>query len=146
MVNVLACLDLSPATRQVLTAALTLTSRLDGNLTLLHVAAPTPDFVGYDVGPDTVRAAVADHLRGEHRELEGWREAARAQCPGTRALMVQGPTIEKIIDHVERSDVQYVVVGSRGTSALHDLITGSVVRGVIQKSAIPVLVVPIDED
>ena len=144
--RVLTCLDLSAATQQVLTASMTLAARLNADLTLLHVAAPEPDFVGYDVGPDTVRHAVATNLRAEHRELEAWREAARAQCASTRALMVQGPTIEKIVEHIERLDAQYVVVGARATSALHDLIAGSVTRGVIKNSSVPVVVVPVTDD
>lgn len=144
--QVLACLDLSATTAEVLTASTTFAARLNARLTLLHVAAPAPDFVGYDVGPDTVRHAVARSLRNEHRELEAWREAARAQCPSTRALMVQGATVDKIVEHTERLDVQYVVLGSRATSALHDLITGSVTRGVVKRSTVPVLIVPITED
>ena len=41
---------------------------------VLHVAAPDPDFVGYEAGPQSVRDQRANELREEHRELEALAE------------------------------------------------------------------------
>ncbi len=140
--HVVACLDLSPLTEDVVVAATTLASRLGARLTLLHVGAPEPDFIGYDVGPDTVRDAVANSLRREHRELESWRQRASSDGVETHALMVQGPTVDKLLTQAERLGADYLVLGSHGHSALFDLIAGSVTQGVLKQATVPVLVVP----
>ena len=37
---------------------------------LLHVAEPDPDFVGFEAGPDVVRAQVADEFHREHEMIQ----------------------------------------------------------------------------
>ncbi len=139
---VLACVDLSPVTEGVVSAATRLAGALGAELTLLHVGAPEPEFVGYDVGPDTVRDAVAQSLRREHRELEDWRQHALERGVEVRALMVQGPTAEKLLSQAEGLGADYLVLGSHGHSALYDLIAGSIAQAVLKEATIPVLVVP----
>lgn len=140
--SLLVCVDLSPATERVVEVAVGLALRANLPLTLLHVAAPEPDFVGYDAGPQTRRDAVARGLRAEHRELEAHRQAAESRGVEARALMIQGPTAEKILAQVELLQPEVVVVGSRGHSLLREAFAGSVTRDVLTHSQVPVLVVP----
>jgi nucleotide-binding universal stress UspA family protein len=140
--SILACLDLSPISSRVAEEAVKLARDLDEELVLLHVGAPEPDFIGYDVGPDTVRDAVANELRQEHRELEEWRQGAESAGVRARALMVQGPTLEKLLAQAERLAPRFVVVGSHGHSAIRDLIAGSSIQGLLRHSPVPVVVVP----
>ena len=140
--SILACLDLSPISNRVVDEAVKLATGLGEELTLLHVGAPDPDFVGYDVGPNTVRDAVAHELRAEHRELENWRQLAQGAGASARALMIQGPTLEKLLSQVERLAPRLVVVGSHGHSVLRDLVAGSTVQGLMKNSPVPVVVVP----
>jgi len=111
-------------------------------MTLLHVAEPDPDFVGYDVGPSTVRDAVAHKLRSEHGQLDAFRDYVEQQGVHARALMVQGATLEKILSQIERQGAGYVIVGSHGHGGLRDLITGSAIQGLLKRSPVPVVVVP----
>jgi nucleotide-binding universal stress UspA family protein len=111
-------------------------------MTLLHVAGPDPDFVGYEVGPETVRDAVAHKLRDQHRQLDAFRDHAEHEGVSTRAIMIQGPTLEKVLSQIERLGASYVVVGSHGHGGLHDLIAGSAIQGLLKRSPIPVVVVP----
>lgn len=110
---------------------------------MLHVGAPDPDFVGYDVGPQTVRDAVARDLRAEHRQLESLRQAAEARGVSARALMVQGPTLDKILAQIEHHEPEIVVVGSHGHSLVREALLGSVVHGLSKHSKVPLLVVPV---
>ncbi len=141
-VLVVACLDLSPSTPSVFEAAAMLAQATSATLVVLHVAAPEPDFIGYDVGPQSVRNAVAHEIRSEHRALETWRTQAAERGLAVRALIVQGPTVERILDHAERLGADYIVVGSHGHATLRHLIHGSVAKGVLQRATKPVLLVP----
>jgi nucleotide-binding universal stress UspA family protein len=56
--------------------------------------------------------------------------------------MVQGPVVEKILEHAERLASDFIVLYSKRHGALHDLFAGSVARGVLKGAAVPVVLVP----
>jgi nucleotide-binding universal stress UspA family protein len=141
MRRVLACVDLTESSERVLGCARSLCEP-EGQLVVLHVAAPEPDFVGYGVGPQSVREAVALELRNEHRQVQEL--AAALQAPGLSVtpLTVQGTAVERILDHAERLDVGFIVLANKGHSSVHDWIVGSVARGVVKGANRPVVLVP----
>lgn len=143
IMHILAAMDLSDTTEAVLRAAMDFARHTQAQLTLLHVAAPEPDFVGYDAGPEGVRDTVAHELRAEHRRLEQLRVVAEAAGIAARVRMVQGATAETLLSHAERWGVEYLVLGSRRHSLLGELVVGSVARDVLRGSRVPVLVVPL---
>ncbi len=142
MERVLVAVDLSPATETVLRVAEELASSLGAELRLVHVAAPEPEFVGYDVDSPALRDTHAAAYREEHRRLQDLAEAARGRGGTVKALLIQGPTVEKILEEAERLDAGLVVVGSHGRGALARVLLGSVSEGVLRGSRRPVLVVP----
>ncbi len=75
MKNVLVPVDFCEITDPVIATARALAQGFSAKLWLVHIASPDPDFVGYQVGPQSVRDQVAAHLREEHRHLQ--READR---------------------------------------------------------------------
>jgi nucleotide-binding universal stress UspA family protein len=109
---------------------------------LLHVAEPDPSFVGYEAGPDEVRHDVAVEFKREHEQLHAMADRLREQGHEVNALMVQGPTVQTILEQAEKLEAEVIVVGSHGRGKLFDLVVGSVSAGVIRKSPVPVLVVP----
>jgi nucleotide-binding universal stress UspA family protein len=90
-----------------------------------------------------VRQAVALELRNEHRQVQ--QLAAALQAPGLSVtpLTVQGAAVEKILDHAQRLDVDFIVLATKGHSALHDWVAGSAVPGVIKGATRPVVLVPV---
>ena len=109
---------------------------------LLHVAEPDPDFVGFDAGPGEVRDQVAREFHQEHEQIQSLAGRLRDRGHQVTALLVQGPTIETILNEAEKVGAEVIVVGSHGRGKLFDLVVGSVSAGVIRKSPVPVLVVP----
>jgi nucleotide-binding universal stress UspA family protein len=140
--RILACIDFSEVTDAVVGYAKTLSALASAEVRLLHVAAPNPDFVGFEAGPDVVRTQVAHTLREEHRKLEQLAEMFAEANVRATPLMVQGPTAAVILEQTRRYSADLVVIGSHGHGALHDLIAGSVARELLKKSPVPVLVVP----
>ncbi len=142
--NVLiAAVDFSCVTPNVVASAETLARAFDGcRICLLHVAPPDPDFVGYDPGPQTVRDQLAEKFRDEHRRIHEIRAELESRGLAVTALLIQGPTVNKILEEIERQQADLVVMGSHGHGALHQLLMGSVSEGVLRKSPCPVLVVP----
>lgn len=141
MKTILVPLDFSDATEPILRAVRELASS-ETRVVLLHVEPPEPDFVGYDPGPQHVRDNVAHEARENHQRLHAAQKALQADGLEAEVLLIQGPTVEKILNEAERLDAGMIVVGSHGHGALFDLLVGSVSEGVIRKSRCPVMVVP----
>jgi nucleotide-binding universal stress UspA family protein len=55
MKQILAALDLSAVSDAVVDRAVSIARAFTARLVLLHVAAPDPDFVGFEAGPRTTR-------------------------------------------------------------------------------------------
>lgn len=142
MQHVLAAVDFSEVSERVIEQAALLAEAFSADVSLVHVAAPDPEFVGYEAGPESVREARARELRGEHRELQAMAEGLRQRGLEAKALLIQGPTVEKLVEEIGRLQADVVVMGSHGRRALMRALLGSVSEGVIRHAACPVLVVP----
>lgn len=140
--KLLAALDLATTTPAVLREARSWARRLSAQLTLVHVAAPDPDFVGYQAGPDTVRDAMARTFHREHQQIEAAAQELRKDGVDATALLLQGPTAEMILKESDKLSVDAIVMGTRARGALHDLIVGSVSKQVLHQSTRPVLLIP----
>jgi len=140
--SILAPIDFSDSTEAVASTACTLARAFGAKLWLVHVAAPEPDFVGYEVGPQSVRDQRAGHLREEHRRLQELAEAIRDDGVDTAALLIQGPTVAKILSEAERVGADLIVLGSHGHGAVYRTLLGSVSESVLRQATCPVTVVP----
>jgi nucleotide-binding universal stress UspA family protein len=142
MSHVLAAVDFSSVSELVLSHAELLARAQAAPLTLLHVAAPNPSFVGYEAGPQTVRDTRARTLREEHSALQKHAANLRERGLDARALLVEGPSVETILREAHRLASSVIVIGSHGHGALYEALVGSVAAGVIRGSSCPVLIVP----
>jgi len=141
-VNLLIALDLTESSSKVAGQGRVLADGLGSKAYVLHVAAPEPDFVGYDVGPQTVRDSVAEEFHQELREIQEIAEGFRAAGIDAQALLVRGPTVATILDQAEKYSIDMIVLGSHGKTAMNRLLVGSVSEGVLRDSNCPVVVVP----
>jgi nucleotide-binding universal stress UspA family protein len=142
MKNVLVALDFSDASMRVLDQAVVMAERFGADLTLIHVAAAEPAFVGYEPGPAVVRDDLAHQLRDEHRKLQAMEKIPADRGVKTKALLVRGYPAEKILSEAERLNAELIVLGSHGHGMLFHLVAGSVAEAVLKKARCPVLVVP----
>jgi nucleotide-binding universal stress UspA family protein len=140
--SILAAVDFSAVSDRVIEDAARLAAAFELPLTLVHVAAPDPEFVGYDAGPDTVRDSRAAELRDEHRRLQDAAAGCRQRGIDCHAVLIQGPTVEELLEAAERTSAEVIVVGSRGHGAVRRALVGSVSEGVIHGATCPVWLVP----
>ncbi len=143
--KILVAVDLSEVTEKIVKEAEKIAQALSAKVWLLHVAEPDPDFVGYKVGPQSARDSVAKEFHQEHRQVQAIGERLRKASLDTTALLVQGATVETILDEATKLKVDMIVVGSHGRGAMYQLIIGSVSEGVLHKSSCPILVVPVHD-
>jgi nucleotide-binding universal stress UspA family protein len=142
MKRILVALDFSEVTEKLLAQACSLASAFEAELRFLHVAAPNPAFVGYEAGPQAVREQRAELLRREHRLLQDLAERARRRGIDAKAVLVQGPTVQTILEQAEKSEAELIVLGSHGHGMLYTALLGSVSEGVVRDARSPILLVP----
>jgi nucleotide-binding universal stress UspA family protein len=140
--KILVAIDFSEVTERMMNVVERMPGRDDAEVFLLHVAAPEPDFVGYEAGPEVVRDQVAAELRRERDRLHELAERLRALGIPTTAIMVPGSTVDSIFEQAQKRDAELIVIGSHGHGAVFELLFGSISEGVVRRSSIPVLVVP----
>lgn len=143
MKNILVTIDFDTKEQLIIDKAYQLAKQFKSKLWLIHIAAPDPDFVGYDVGPQYIRDSRASELRNEHRLLQEYANSLEEKGVEAEGLLVQGATIEMIMEEAEKLHVDLIVTGHHERSFLYKAFVGSVSRQIIEKSKIPVLIVPL---
>ena len=143
--NILVAVDLSRGSQKVADTAGRLAKLMDAKVYVLHVAEPEPDFVGYDAGPEVVRTQVAEELHREHRAVQALAGRLRDNDVDATALLIRGPTVETTLKEAASLKAGVIVVGSHGHGAVYDVLVGSYSAGIIRRSELPVLVVPVRE-
>lgn len=140
--SILTAIDFSEITDDVLAHATKLAESLGAELVVLHAAAPEPDFVGYDAGPQHVRDNRAHTLRDEHKQLETIGATLRDRGITAHVRMHAGPTVETILAEAAERGAAFIVIGAHRRSRAAKLLLGSVSEGVLRKADCPVVVVP----
>lgn len=140
--KILAAIDFSPVTEQVLATLAQMAATLPAQVWLVHVAPPDPEFVGYDTGPDVVRGQVAAEHRAHHQQLQRLADRLRSQGVEVTALQLQGKTVDTVIAESQRLAASLIVLGSHGHGAVYNMLVGSVAEGIVRESKVPVLLVP----
>ena len=138
----LVCLDHGEVTDAVVAHAARLAEAAGARVTLLHVAPEEPAWIGYEVGPQTVRDRVAGELRGVHRATQGRADALRERGLDAHALTVRGMVAEKVMEQARALGATVIAVGANRHGRLGEVLTGSVARQIVRLADRPVLVVP----
>lgn len=141
--EILVALEADATDASIVNTASQLASAFKAKLWLLHVAAPEPDFVGYDAGPQSVRNKLSEHMHDEHKKIQLIAGNLRTKGLDVAALMIQGGYAEAILEQAVKLKVDYIVVGAHKHSLLSKILLGSVSESVVRGAKVPVLVVPV---
>jgi nucleotide-binding universal stress UspA family protein len=76
---------------------------------------------------------------------EGATVARAAGLAEARAIEIDGPIDEAILNHADEIDASAIVLGSRSRTGLRSLILGNVANEIVQRSGRPVFLAPSDE-
>lgn len=144
MKNILVSIDFNNNEKLLMDKALELAKVLNAKLWLLHVASPEPDFVGFGVGPQYIRDDRANKLRKEHRLMGTYTDTLKLKGVEAEGLLINGVTTDMILEEAEKLDIDLIITGRHEHSIMYKMFFGSVSKGIINKSNIPVMVVPLD--
>ncbi|MCC6840777.1 MAG: universal stress protein [Flavobacteriales bacterium] len=142
MKNLLLALELKAETDRVLRIATDLAKSCGAKLWVLHVAAPEPDFVGYQAGPQYIRDVRAGDLKEERHRMQGIISELAAKQVDAQPVMVMGPTVETILAEAERLQADLIIMGTHGRRGLAKAFLGSTSDDVLRANRFNVMIVP----
>lgn len=142
----LVAVDLVEEDRKVIDSAIQFAHACNGHIVLLHVAPPDPEFVGYGVGPQGERDAMAKEYRREHELLQKLGGDVRASGIDCVAILAQGSAAEVILTEAKNYEASIIVVGTHSKGVFARFFSGSTSLAVIHRSHVPLLVVPVGAD
>jgi len=143
--KILVCVDLSDSTEEILKTIEKLCRPLNAKIWLLHNAMPEPETIEFKVDPIEARESLAKTFHHQHRQIQELAEQFRKSGVDATALLVHGKTVDTILTEAADLDIDLIAVGSHGHGAMYQLLVGSISEGVLQRSSIPVLVIPTHE-
>lgn len=144
MKNILVTIDFNENEKLLIDKALLFAESFNSKLWLMHIAAPDPDFVGYEDGPQYIRDDRATHLRKENKQLQEYCEMLKEKGVDSEGLIVQGPTIEMIIEESKKLNIDLIIVGHHEHGFFYNAFAENVPSVLVKKSKIPLLIIPLD--
>ncbi|SDK67049.1 Nucleotide-binding universal stress protein, UspA family [Catalinimonas alkaloidigena] len=145
MQNILVAVAKESSAQTLVEHAARFAAAFGAKLWLIHIAPPDPDFVGFDVGPQSVRDQEAAEMREEHRFVQTFARQLTARDIKAEGLLIQGAMVETLLEEAQKLACEMIVVGSHQHSTLANLFSESTSSSLFRKSKIPLLVVPLED-
>ncbi|MBN2174752.1 MAG: universal stress protein [Bacteroidales bacterium] len=140
--KLLIAIDLSDATEIILDKIKEFSKKITPKIWLVHVVPPDPDFVGYEVGPKTERDFIAKKFHEKHAKLQSIAKQMQENGLETIPLLLQGATVETILEEADDIDADMIITGSHGHGMMYNIFIGSVSKELLKHSKRPVLIIP----
>ncbi|MEE2770776.1 MAG: universal stress protein [Bacteroidota bacterium] len=144
--NIMVAVDFNDSIGELMVYADSLAAKYDSKVWIVHVADPEPDFVGYEPGPQYIRDLKAEEYREEHHNLQEVCKNFLSEGIDSEALLIQGSTVETVMQEAKKLQVDLLIVGTHKHSFLHNLLQENVSMELLKKSEIPMLTIPIEEN
>ncbi len=143
MKNILVAVDLDASSQLLINTAAEQAEKFNAKVWVLHIADPEPDFVGNKAGPQYVRDYLVEEIKKEHKLIRQYTEELIAKGIVADGLLIQGPTVKMILEEIEKLQIDLLIIGHHRHSLLFKLFLGDNHTALVNKSKVPVLVVPL---
>jgi nucleotide-binding universal stress UspA family protein len=144
MKNILVAINFEENELLVVEKALEMAKAFEAKVWLMHIAAPNPDFVGNEVGPQSTRDFRAVQLKKQHRLLDEYAQQLRNKGVEAEGMLIQGATIETLLEEAEQLNIDLLILGNQVRGFFYKTFVGSVSQGIIKRAKLPILLVPLD--
>jgi arsenite transporter len=153
--------DLSETAKKAARYALSLAHEYGAELTVLNVVPDLVEEMSAGMGYDL--ASHFGHAKLDSFYEEGLAESKKAMVERVNSVLAEagdtlencsvqpkvevkvGHPVQQIVEMVRDGDYDLVVMGTHGHSMLDDILLGSVARGVVKKSPVPVMTVRLND-
>ena len=142
MKTILAPVDFSSVTENVVLEAATIARALDGRVVLLNVTQPPPVVADSSAFMMDVSAVTEFAAKAAVPQLEALQEKLAHDYVATETMQQTGYPLTLILEQARKLPADYIVMGSHGHTAFYDLLVGSTASAVIKRAPCPVVIVP----
>ncbi len=145
MKTIIVAIDFSNATPGVLGMAVRIAKSFNAALRLFHAVEPEPSYTAYGFTPEEFPAMHVYQEEAKRRAVAKIDELAlqlKSEIPDVSAAVVDGTPLHALIDYIQETPADLVVLGTHGHGVIASLLLGSVAEGMVRKATIPTLIVP----
>ena len=151
MKKVLIAIDYNPVSEKVAEKGYELAKTMDAEVCLIHILgdvgfynAQYPSFLGYDgyssaIGPDFNLALEMNNIAEDFLE----KAAKHLNDPQVKTKLAEGETARALLAYAEEWQADVIVMGTHSHSVLEKLLIGTVAEKVLEKTNVPVYLVPV---
>jgi nucleotide-binding universal stress UspA family protein len=109
---------------------------------LLSVVEPVSSQTVAYMGSEGVKAAEKRMMAGAQQYLEKVRDSLGLERSRVAPVVVTGPAADKILEYIDESGVDLVILSSHGRSGVSRWLIGSTADKILRRSPVPVFLVP----
>lgn len=149
MKTIVAAVDFSNSTPGVIEMAVEMAKKFHTSLHIFHTVEPQPAYTAYGFTPDEFPAMNVyqnEALLRAKKHLENLHSKVALELPNVVSELVEGSPLHQLLDYVEKSNADLVVLGSHGHGVVASLLLGSVAEGLVRKATVPTLIVPAEKE
>ena len=142
MQRILVPTDFSPTAEKAFRFALNIATKAKGTVILYHVYTPVESpFIDTGQKSKQYNTQTETNLVKRLQRLKKKVTAHTADVP-VSTIVGRSPVIDNILGFAEHNHIDLIVMGTQGASGLKKMIIGSVAARIVEKTDIPVLLVP----
>jgi nucleotide-binding universal stress UspA family protein len=141
--NILVAVDLSEASNQVIEAARGVADLTGASIYVLHVIETDDKIIGYDSDPQKAQTRIAEDFPLEHKRVSTLVGKLQDEGLDASSWLACGSGVATTLKEASRLKAGLIVLGTHGHGAVYDALIGSYSAGIIRKSKLPTLVVPV---
>lgn len=143
MKNILVAIDFEGGAILLIDKANELAEKFGSKIWVIHVAAPDPEFVGIEIGPQSERDFRATELRSEHRTVQHYTSMLKKKGIKAEGLLIQGATVDTIVEESYKLKIDLIIIGHHKHGFLYKTFAGNTDAALIKKSKVPVMIMPL---
>lgn len=144
MKNILVAIDFEEKAQLLIDMAEKFAEKFDAKIWLVHISAPEPNYIGYDVGPVYIKDLHENELKREHKLLDDLAGGVKQRGYDSEGLLISDTSVKYILKEAQKLNADMIIVGSHRHGFLYNLWFGNTPDILIHKSKFPILVVPLD--
>ena len=145
MKTIVALIDLTEVTSNILSLAQTLAAALRSHVILLHVVPPVPlvATLGGEM-PAIPEPPAPDEVEARKARFQEMLDSLTQNGINATALQFEGPVVGTVLEETQKLNADLVIMGSHHHHAIYNFFVGSVAAELLKRLPFPVLVVPSD--
>ncbi len=143
MKNILVSIDFDDSTEVIINKASAFAKAFNSKVWLLHITSPAPDLNDYRIGPIYIKSVREKLVMKEQQLLAQFTSKMLENGIDTEGLLLQGATNEMILEESEKLNIDLLILGRHEHGFLYNLYFNTTSSIIINRTKIPVLVIPV---